>query len=236
MGLGRSILLAATLVTTMSACGFDVPIATEREANDPSRQTKQDGKEVAQVRDQEATQTPDQTTKSDRQRLARKHKSTHRVLDHVFPLVPSSVADYGPGHHDYPATDIFAPEGTPFVAVTSGVVDYVSRQDTWDPAVDDPATRGGISVALVGDDGVRYYGSHLTKVAPGIVPGVRVEAGQVLGFTGDSGNARGTTPHLHFGVSHPTFPTDWEVRRGEVDTYPLLRSWQAHRNASPVLQ
>lgn len=152
-----------------------------------------------------------------------------------FPIVPASVADYGPGHHDYPATDIFAPMGTPVVAVTSGVVEYVSRRDNWDPDVDHPATRGGRSVAFIGDDGVRYYGSHLSKVAPGIAPGVRVEAGDVLGLTGDSGNARGLTPHLHFGVSRPTFSTDWEVRRGEIDTYPLLRAWESHRNVTPDL-
>lgn len=156
-------------------------------------------------------------------------------LAHVFPLDPASAGDYGPGHHDYPATDIFAPTGTRFVAVTGGKVDFVSRIDEWDPAVDDPATRGGLSVAIVGDDGVRYYGSHLARVAPGIEPGVRVEAGQLLGLTGNSGNAATTAPHLHFGVSHPTFPEDWKVRRGEVDTFPLLQRWEAGRNVTPKL-
>jgi hypothetical protein len=52
----------------------------------------------------------------------------------------------------------------------------------------------GIAVAIIGDDGVRYYGSHLSEIARGIKPGMRVTAGQVLGFTGASGNARGTPP------------------------------------------
>ena len=152
-----------------------------------------------------------------------------------FPLDPPEAADYGPGHHDYPATDIFAPVGTEFVAVTSGEIDFVSRVDEYDPAVDDPSTRGGLSVAIVGDDDIRYYGSHLSEVAEGIRPGVRVEVGQLLGLVGQSGNAASTAPHLHFGISHPTTPDDWETRRGEIDTYPLLQAWEQGRDVAPVL-
>lgn len=158
-----------------------------------------------------------------------------QVLRHVFPVRPAAACSYGDGHHDYPATDIFCPVGTTVVAVTDGVVDFVSRADVWDPAVDDPATRGGRSVAVVGDDGVRYYGSHLSSVVPGIEPGVRVTAGQVLGATGDSGNAAGTDPHLHFGISRPTTPEDWEVRRGEVNPFPYLERWRKGLPATPGL-
>jgi peptidoglycan LD-endopeptidase LytH len=150
-----------------------------------------------------------------------------------FPVEPVGAADYSAGHHDYPASDIFCPIGSSFVAVTDGVVDHVSRTDPWDPAVDDPPTRGGLSVAIVGDDGVRYYGSHLSSVAEGIEPGVRVRAGQLLGLTGQTGNAADTAPHLHFGISHPTTPDDWRVRRGEVDPYPYLRAWAEGRDVTP---
>ena len=85
-------------------------------------------------------------------------------------------------HHDYPAADIFCPIGSIFVAVTDGVVDFVSEEDVWEPKVNDGATRGGLAVAIIGDDGVRYYGSHLSQVADGIAPGVRVVAGRELGF------------------------------------------------------
>jgi murein DD-endopeptidase MepM/ murein hydrolase activator NlpD len=142
---------------------------------------------------------------------------------------------YGRAHHDYPATDIFCPIGSEFIAVTDGVVDFVSREDTWDPQVNDGATRGGLSVAIVGDDGVRYYGSHLSKVADGIAPGVRVVAGQLLGLTGKSGDAAVTDPHLHFGISHPTTPDDWAVRRGEISPYPYLKAWQRGEHLSPML-
>jgi murein DD-endopeptidase MepM/ murein hydrolase activator NlpD len=116
------------------------------------------------------------------------------------------------------------------------VVDELSRHDRWDPSVDDPATRGGLYVSLIGDDGVRYYGAHLSSVASGLRAGERVERGQVLGRVGDSGNARGISPHLHFGISHPTFPGDWEVRRGEVDPYPYLKAWRRGRDRTPVLE
>jgi murein DD-endopeptidase MepM/ murein hydrolase activator NlpD len=154
----------------------------------------------------------------------------------VFPVQPrSAVISYGPYHHDYPATDIFCPIGSRFVAPTSGRVDYISTVDRWDPKVDDGATRGGFSVAIIGDEGARYYGSHLSLVAPGIEPGVRVEAGQLLGLTGKTGDARLTDPHLHFGISHPTTPDDWIVRRGEISPYPYLQAWEKGVARTPIL-
>jgi peptidoglycan LD-endopeptidase LytH len=154
---------------------------------------------------------------------------------HVFPVQSEGKISYGRFHHDYPAADIFCPIGSTFVAVTDGVVDFVSSEDIWDPQVNDGATRGGLSVAIVGDDGVRYYGSHLSQVADGIAPRVRVVAGQQLGLTGKSGDARFTDPHLHFGISHPTTPDDWEVRRGEIAPYDYLQAWQRGENITPDL-
>jgi peptidoglycan LD-endopeptidase LytH len=154
---------------------------------------------------------------------------------HVFPIQADGKVSYGRFHHDYPAADIFCPIGSVFVAVTDGVVDYVSSQDVWDPKVNDGATRGGLSVAIIGDDGVRYYGSHLSQVADGIAPGVRVVAGQPLGLTGKSGDARYTDAHLHFGISGPTTPEDWAVRRGQIPPYDYLRAWQRGEDATPNL-
>lgn len=155
-------------------------------------------------------------------------------LVHVFPLDPPEAGSYSPGGHAYLATDIFAAVGTPFVAVTSGVIQGVSRVDVWDPQVNDGANRSGLYVSLVGDDGVRYYGSHLSEVAAGIAAGVRVEAGQLLGKVGVSGSARDTPPHLHFGISRPTSLDDWEIRRGEVDPIPFLDAWLAgDKTAAP---
>ncbi len=156
---------------------------------------------------------------------------------YVFPVQPSNVTGFAEGtaSHGYPATDIFAPEGTRFVAVTSGEVDFVSYEDRWDPGHDDEALRGGLCVAIIGDDGVRYYGSHLSAIAAGISPGVRVAAGQVLGYVGHTGNARATESHLHFGISRPTYPEDWKARRGQVDPYLFLLAWRDGHNVTPPL-
>jgi murein DD-endopeptidase MepM/ murein hydrolase activator NlpD len=117
-------------------------------------------------------------------------------------------ATYGQ-HAGYPAADMFTNRGCAFVAPVAGRVDEVTRTDTWRQASDRGADRGGRSVSLVGVDGVRYYGSHLEAVAPGIAPGTRVRAGRLLGRIGNTGSARITPVHLHFGISWPTRPGIW---------------------------
>jgi peptidoglycan LD-endopeptidase LytH len=155
---------------------------------------------------------------------------------YVFPVQPvaSCNVHYGHFHHDYPATDIFSKKGCRFVAPTDGVVTEVSRTDRWDPATDLGAVRGGRSVAMLGDDGVRYYGSHLLRVDDAVGPGTRVRAGQLLGLIDNSGDARFTATHLHFGLSWPTRDGIWWVRRGTVYPWPFLDSWRAGGNRSPA--
>ena len=157
-------------------------------------------------------------------------------LRYMFPVQGAEVR-YVDFHHDYPAADIECPIGSRFVAVTGGVVDFVSAEDLWSAATDNPPDRGGLAVAIVGDDGVRYYGSHLSEIAAGITPGVRVEAGQLLGLTGNTGNAGGPgiTPHLHFGISPPGTPDDWRSRRGTIRPYEYLQAWERGENVTPGL-
>lgn len=163
-------------------------------------------------------------------------------VQYVFPVqlakqgAKTGKISYGKYHHDYPATDIFCPQGSRFVAPTAGTVDWITRTDTWNAKKNDPATRGGLSVAIIGDDGVRYYGSHLSAVVKDLRVGDHVEAGQLLGLTGKSGDARVTAPHLHFGISHPTTPEDWAVRRGEVSPYPYLQAWRRGESLTPKLK
>jgi peptidoglycan LD-endopeptidase LytH len=153
------------------------------------------------------------------------------VPRYVFPV--QGGWSYSQTHAAYPATDIFARCGTPVVAVTDGRVDELSRVDRWDPANDNPALRSGLFVSLVGDDGVRYYGSHFSEVAAGLSAGSRVGAGDLLGRIGQTGNARGRPCHVHFGISPPTGPGDWEVRRGVVWPWRYLDSWKAGGQLSP---
>jgi murein DD-endopeptidase MepM/ murein hydrolase activator NlpD len=150
-----------------------------------------------------------------------------------FP-VAGCRAQYGNSHHDYPAADMFTGRGCAFVAPVAGRVDEVTRTDTWSQATDKGADRGGRSVSLVGVDGVRYYGSHLEAIAAGIASGTDVRAGQVLGRVGNSGSARVTAVHLHFGISWPTRPGIWWVRRGMVPPAPYLDAWRAGERLSPV--
>ena len=86
--------------------------------------------------------------------------------------------------HQGPAT--LAPRGTPVVANVSGVVQQHGN------------SLGGLAYFLRGDDGNRYYGAHLDSYgASG-----QVSAGTVIGTVGDTGDARGGPPHLHFEI-HP---------------------------------
>jgi len=112
--------------------------------------------------------------------------------------------------------------------------DEVTTTDTWSGSSNAGATRGGLSVSLIGKDGVRYYGSHLAAIAPGIASGTVVQAGQALGRVGDSGDARAVGTHVHFGISWPTQPGQWWVRRGELYPWPYLDSWRSGQSSSPA--
>ncbi|WP_433163703.1 M23 family metallopeptidase [Kribbella sp. CA-247076] len=113
-------------------------------------------------------------------------------------------------------------------------MDEVVRVDAWEPGSNVGRDRGGLSVSVVGIDGVRYYGSHLAAIAAGIRPGVQVRGGQTLGLIGNTGSARPTPPHLHFGISWPTPPGRWWIRRGAVSPQPYLKAWREGRQLSPV--
>ena len=153
----------------------------------------------------------------------------------IFPVADCAV-NYARAHHDYAATDILAKKGCKFVSPVNGVVDEVNRTDLWSGKTNLGIDRGGLYVSVIGDDGVRYYGSHLSTVVASIQPGVTVKAGQILGKIGSTGSARGTAPHLHFGISWPT-PTQenvWWVRRGVVLPWKYLDAWKAGKDLSPA--
>jgi murein DD-endopeptidase MepM/ murein hydrolase activator NlpD len=92
------------------------------------------------------------------------------------------------GRRSHHGIDIFAPRGTPVLASTEGVVRST-----------DPNTLGG-KVVWLGDERRRQtlYYAHLDSAS--VVEGQRVQRGDTLGFVGNTGNARTTKPHLHFGI------------------------------------
>lgn len=152
---------------------------------------------------------------------------------YLFPI-SGCEANYARAHHDYAATDILTKAGCKFVAPIDGVVDEVNRVDLWRSPPNLGIDRGGLYVSIIGVDGVRYYGSHLRSIPASIQPGVNVKAGRFLGTVGSTGSARGTAPHLHFGISWPTPANIWWVRRGEVLPWKYLDAWRKGKDLSPV--
>jgi murein DD-endopeptidase MepM/ murein hydrolase activator NlpD len=157
---------------------------------------------------------------------------------YTFPIAGCTVK-YGKYHHDYPATDIDAKKGCAFVAPIAGVVDEVNTVDKWSGKTNKGADRGGLSISIIGDDGNRYYGSHLSKIEANIVPGYKVATGEKLGEIGTSGSAKGTKPHLHFGISYPTDKGVWWIRRGvglekgKTSPWKYLQAWQVGKDLKP---
>jgi peptidoglycan LD-endopeptidase LytH len=96
--------------------------------------------------------------------------------------------------------DIFAPTGTPVLSVSDGLVVRVGE---------DPL--GGQIVTVWGAGNRRYY-AHFSRFGP-FKTGEIVREGDLIGFVGQTGNARTTPPHLHFGVYTPD---------GAINPFPIL--------------
>ena len=80
--------------------------------------------------------------------------------------------------------------GTEVVAVTDGIVSYIGDQKL-----------GGHCIWLTTENGASFYYAHLDRWAPGLYEGMEVQAGDLVGFVGNTGNAKYTPSHLHFGVN-----------------------------------
>jgi murein DD-endopeptidase MepM/ murein hydrolase activator NlpD len=107
--------------------------------------------------------------------------------------------------------DIFAPRRTTVASTTRGIVLRVAETGL-----------GGRQVWVLGPGGERHYYAHLDDWAPGLSRHAIVWPGTPLGGVGDSGNARGTPTHLHYGVY---------ARGGAVDPLPRMRAHRAEGSA-----
>jgi murein DD-endopeptidase MepM/ murein hydrolase activator NlpD len=137
---------------------------------------------------------------------------------YVFPIYgPSSFSDtYGAGrattgwHH---GEDIFAPLGAPLLAVTDGTLFNVGWNDV-----------GGLRVWLRDRYGNEFYYAHLSAFSQLAVNGNQVEAGDVIGFVGNTGDAEHTPYHLHFEI-HPATLLH-KGYDGVIPPYRYLVAWQ----------
>jgi murein DD-endopeptidase MepM/ murein hydrolase activator NlpD len=139
---------------------------------------------------------------------------------YVFPVYgPSGYGDTfgaprgdvsGGWHH---GDDIFAPLGAPILAVASGTVFSVGWNEI-----------GGWRLWVRDSGGNEFYYAHLSAYTSLAVNGRHVNAGQVLGFVGNTGDAQGTPFHLHFEV-HPVSML-FLGYDGAVDPTKYLDAWK----------
>jgi peptidoglycan LD-endopeptidase LytH len=118
-----------------------------------------------------------------------------------------AIADTWGGPRDggrrHQGTDIFAERGTPVLSATDGIVGRIGDFGI-----------GGKHAWVLGPGGERHYYAHLDDWTPGLHAWQRVRAGDSLGTVGNTGNARTTPPHLHYGIYDDT---------GALNPYPRLR-------------
>jgi len=111
--------------------------------------------------------------------------------------------------------DIIAARGNLVYAAAEGTITRVYY--------DRPGSLSGNGVRLTTDDGTYFFYAHFDTIAEGISPGVRVQAGQVVGTIGATGNT--STPHLHFEI-HPGGGT-------AVNPYPIVKAVDACEITEP---
>lgn len=148
----------------------------------------------------------------------------------VLPVQGAAVNDWDPASFWYEpwgasgvhkGIDIFATRGTPCLAATTGIVTYAGK-----------LSLGGNVVLILGPKWRLHYYAHLDSTV--VRTGQILKKGQLVGTVGDSGNARGKPPHLHYVIRTP-FPIPWEYQSGTqgwkrmfyLDPVERFRFWQA---------
>jgi murein DD-endopeptidase MepM/ murein hydrolase activator NlpD len=170
--------------------------------------------------DPEATPTPSAAERAERRRRARERAEQRRAEreiarlaagDFTFPVAgPTTFTDDWGGPRQigpHQGNDLFAPFGTPVVAVADGRIERVGTL---------PISGNRFWLRTPGGDAFFY--AHLASFAPAAQPGRRVTAGTVLGYLGNTGDAEPTPPHLHF-EAHP-------AGGGAVNPFVALTAWQ----------
>jgi murein DD-endopeptidase MepM/ murein hydrolase activator NlpD len=133
---------------------------------------------------------------------------------YVFPVGGGpGVVSAAHTHHDYPAVDIAAPEGSPVYSLADATV--LNAWHTPDP-------RCGIGMTFRASDGQVWTYCHLAYLAPAIQDGTQLAAGESVGLVGHTGDATG--PHLHLQLQPPTA---WPQAEGWFQSFAgRAFSWQ----------
>jgi murein DD-endopeptidase MepM/ murein hydrolase activator NlpD len=125
----------------------------------------------------------------------------------VAGVQPARLADTWGGARSegrrHEGIDIFARRGTPVLAATEGIVMRVGTNRL-----------GGQVVWVLGPGGQRHYYAHLDSYGD-VRAGMRIAAGSIVGYVGNTGNAASTPTHLHYGIY---------TAAGAINPYPLLRA------------
>lgn len=120
------------------------------------------------------------------------------------------------GRRKHRGIDIFAPRGTAVVAVADGIISYIGDQP-----------KGGHCLWLTTESGTSFYYAHLDRWAAGLYEGMEVRSGDLLGYVGNTGNARTTPPHLHFAINQ---------NDEMVNPYPVLTRAAAVKRARVAVE
>jgi len=161
-----------------------------------------------------------------------------QVVDLTLPADPR--VSYGDDYHHgrsggrvHKSTDLMGRKLWKLYAAVDGTVCYQN-------GVDDPMPRWGYSLTVCADDGRSYHYLHINNdqpgtddgrggpewaYAPGIRRGVRVTRGQFVAYMGDSGNAEGTSPHLHFEIHDDSVTDPYGDHR--INPFPSLQTARA---------
>lgn len=117
----------------------------------------------------------------------------------VFPVGGGpEVVSVAHTHHDYPAADIAAPEGSPLYALADAVVTESYPEGNG---------KCGIGLKLLTESGAVFVYCHLSYLEPDVVSGAALSAGAPVGLVGSTGNSTG--PHLHLAFDPAlTYPQD----------------------------
>jgi murein DD-endopeptidase MepM/ murein hydrolase activator NlpD len=169
------------------------------------------------------TATPDKpkATKKPKRKKAPKVQQRLTGQRYAFPVFgEADVADdFGAARADtgkHQGNDVFAPFGAPVLAVADGTVHRVGTLPI-----------SGNRLWLHTEAGDAFFYAHLSAFSPDAQNGRKVKAGTVLGFTGNTGDAEPTPPHVHFEI-HPGGEA-----KSAIDPHAILLAWQRHEDVPP---